>query len=155
MLLWQIFECNALGEVCTRLYFLIHSAQTKHKTFINIKTQRFIFRWRALPHSWFNENAYRYKNKTRSFQLSVNSTSRTTEGQYQWTPWKSLYLLLSWNQFYATGSKSESREWNIKIWNRKTFHVLLHLKKKSTSASRAKLRLTFLYKSPRSTAPKP
>ena len=52
---------------------------------------------------------------------------------------------------------------NLKVENKilksgicKTFYVLLHLEKKNQPARHgAKLRLTSLYKSPRSTAPKP
>ena len=48
-------------------YVLIRSAQTKHKTFINIKHNTSSSGEGLLPRSWFNENAYDwYKNKTRS-----------------------------------------------------------------------------------------
>ena len=49
------------------VYVLIRSAQTKHKTFINIKHNTSSSGEGLLPRSWFNENAYDwYKNKTRS-----------------------------------------------------------------------------------------
>ena len=48
------------------LYVLIRSAQTKHKTFINIKTQHFIFRLRALPRSSTNQST----GKRRGFFLT-------------------------------------------------------------------------------------